>query len=186
MCTIKLRLGNGLECYYCLSDFSDHYGECNAEQPGSVVQCSNDPDMEHYGDVCSVALTSELLFAAEHSKSLFVIIWIYVRAQIFTPIRISVFIQATGEYPEEEEWWRRDCYKSPDGFLGCKNDDRTNGTMRMDVETCFCQESLCNEKIQDFTTSSTPSTTTPKGNYKIVQRVITPYQCKWLSTFMID
>ena len=89
---------------------------------------------------------------------------------------ISVFIQATGEYPEEEEWWRRDCYKSPDGFLGCKNDDRTNGTMRMDVETCFCQESLCNEKIQDFTTSSTPSTTTPKGNYKIVQRVITPYQ----------
>ena len=93
------------------------------------------------------------------------------------PTHISVFIQATGEYPEEEEWWRRDCYKSPDGFLGCKNDDRTNGTMRMDVETCFCQESLCNEKIQDFTTSSTPSTTTPKGNYKIVQRVITPYQC---------
>ena len=68
-----MRLGNGLECYYCLSDYSDHYGECNAEQPGSVVRCSDDPDMEHYGDVCSVALTSELLFAAEHSKSLFVI-----------------------------------------------------------------------------------------------------------------
>ena len=101
-----------------------------------------------------------------------------MHAYIFIPLHISVFIQATGEYPEEEEWWRRDCYKSPDGFLGCKNDDRTNGTMRMDVETCFCQESLCNEKIQDFTTSSTPSTTTPKGNYKIVQRVITPYQCK--------
>ena len=85
-----MRLGNGLECYYCLSDYSDHYGECNAEQPGSVVQCSNDPDMEHYGDVCSVALTSELLFAAEHSKLL---LYMYVHKYSHQYVYLYLFKQ---------------------------------------------------------------------------------------------
>ena len=50
-------LGNGLECYFCLSD--DHnLGDCDSEHAGSPVICSDNPDDLHYGDKCSVGHTS--------------------------------------------------------------------------------------------------------------------------------
>ena len=66
---------------------------------------------------------------------------------------------------EEDEIWRRDCFHSEDGFVGCKGDQRNNGTIKWDIEYCVCDdENGCNEKMGEIPTSSTPSTTTHIGN----------------------
>ena len=64
---------------------------------------------------------------------------------------------------DDENIWRRDCYTPEDGFVGCKNDNRSNGTMHWDIEICVCEGDLCNVKMGDITTSSTESTTTHEG-----------------------
>ena len=62
-----------------------------------------------------------------------------------------------------EQIWRRDCSDGlPDGFVGCKTDSRSNGTMTWEIEICVCKDNLCNKEMGDIssTTSSTNSPTT--------------------------
>lgn len=65
---------------------------------------------------------------------------------------------------DDDQIWRRDCYKSPDDIVGCRKDNRDNGTHVWEIEICVCEEKLCNEKMGEMPTSSTAKTTTPKGN----------------------
>ena len=62
----------------------------------------------------------------------------------------------------EDQIWRRDCIKEE--FTGCKADKRDNGTQHWDIEWCVCEDSLCNMKMGDISTSSTAKTTTSQGN----------------------
>ena len=66
---------------------------------------------------------------------------------------------------EEEQIWRRDCTNEPpDGFVGCKKDTLNNGSMTWEVEMCICKDNLCNQEMEDISTSPSPATTTtPKG-----------------------
>ena len=59
----------------------------------------------------------------------------------------------------DDQIWRRNCYKSEDGFFGCKTDNLGNGTHEWDIEICVCHGSLCNEKMGDLPSTSTKMTT---------------------------
>ena len=72
-----------------------------------------------------------------------------------------------------DQIWRRDCIKEE--FTGCKADKRDNGTQHWDIEWCVCEDSLCNMKMGDISTSSTAKTTTSQGN--IFSKNCTLYGC---------
>ena len=59
----------------------------------------------------------------------------------------------------EEDIWRRDCFSPDDGFVGCKQDSRNNGSSSWNIEICVCEGSLCNIKMGDISTSTSKSTT---------------------------
>ena len=65
----------------------------------------------------------------------------------------------------EEDIWRRDCFSPDDGFVGCKQDSRDNGTHSGNFEICVCEGSLCNIKMGDISSSSTSKSTTHKGKH---------------------
>ena len=59
----------------------------------------------------------------------------------------------------EEDIWRRDCFSPDDGFVGCKQGSRNNGSSSCNFEICVCEGSLCNIKMGDISTSTSKSTT---------------------------
>ena len=63
---------------------------------------------------------------------------------------------------EDEAIWRRDCVK--DMEIGCKYDNRDNGTHKWEIEICVCDKNWCNEEMTEISTSSTAKTTTSRGN----------------------
>ena len=49
--------------------------------------------------------------------------------------------------------------------IGCKYDNRDNGTHKWEIEICVCDDkNLCNEEMTEISTSSTAKTTTSRGN----------------------
>ena len=60
--------------------------------------------------------------------------------------------------------WGRDCYTPPDGYIGCREEQRHEKP----AQVCYCDGDLCNAKMEDISTTST--TTTPNGKiYQIKQ-----------------
>ena len=62
--------------------------------------------------------------------------------------------------------WGRDCYTPPDGFIGCRQEDRHDKP----ADVCYCEGDLCNAKMEDISTSTsskpTTQTTAPTTTHK--------------------
>ena len=57
--------------------------------------------------------------------------------------------------------WGRDCYTPPDGYIGCREEQRHEKP----AQVCYCDGDLCNARMEDITTSTT---TAPNGkNYQM-------------------
>lgn len=62
-----------------------------------------------------------------------------------------------------EVFWRRDCiHRTSTEPLGCFQQTYNDGNIV--VDECICEGDFCNEKMPEFTTSTTTSTTT-RGSY---------------------
>ena len=65
--------------------------------------------------------------------------------------------------------WGRDCYTPDDGYIGCRQEDHHGKP----ADVCYCEGDLCNAKMEDISTTSSPKpttqttapTTTHKGIY---------------------